>query len=92
MSKLSFAAAAAALVLAASPVLAQQPGTGTGPVGQSCQDEIAKFCADKSHGDRGVRNCLEANKAKVSEACRNALDTTGPGRGMGRGMGANRAN
>lgn len=66
---------------------AAQRGDGSGPVAAACQDEIAKFCSDKSHGNRGVRNCLEENKAKVAEACRTALDTTGRGRGQGKGQG-----
>ncbi len=62
-------------------------GPGQGPVAASCGDEIAKLCAGKEHGGGAVRACLEANKDKVSAACKAALDTTGPGRGMGRGMG-----
>lgn len=64
---------------------AAQRGDGSGPVATACQDDIAKYCSDKSHGDRSVRTCLEANKDKVAEACRTALDTTGPGRGRGQG-------
>ncbi len=60
---------------------AAQRGTGSGPVAASCQDEIAKYCADKSHGNRAVRTCLEENKDKASAACRTALETTGGGRG-----------
>ena len=63
---------------------AAQRGTGDGPVAAACQDDIAEYCADKSHGNRGVRTCLEQNREKVSEACRTALDTTGGGRGRGR--------
>jgi hypothetical protein len=62
---------------------AAQRGTGSGPVAAACQDEIAKYCSDKSHGNRGVRTCLEKNQDKVSEACRTALETTGGGRGRG---------
>lgn len=73
----AFAAAAASM-----PALAQK-----GPVAQACKDDIAAHCAGKSHQNREVRNCLEANKDKVSAACKTALDNTGPGKGMGRGMG-----
>ncbi len=51
-----------------------------GPVATACADEITKFCADKEHGQGEVRACLEANKDKVSDACKTALDTTGGGR------------
>lgn len=65
----------------AMPVLAQ------GPVAAACQAEIAKFCAGLEHGQGAVRKCLEANKDQASAACKTALDTTGPGKGMGGGMG-----
>jgi cysteine rich repeat protein len=56
----------------------------TGPVATMCKDDIAKYCAGKTHGDREVRACLEANKAKVSADCKTALETTGGGKGKGR--------
>ena len=54
-----------------------------GPVATACSAEIAKFCADKKHGQGEVRACLELNKDKVSSECKSALDTTGPGKGKG---------
>ncbi len=51
-----------------------------GPVATACADDIAKYCADKEHGQGEVRACLEANEDKVSAACRTALETTGGGR------------
>lgn len=74
---------AACLALAAvSASFAQQPGKGPtqGPVITQCKDDIAKFCAGKSH-DGEVRACLEAKKAEVTAACKTALDTTGGGQG-----------
>lgn len=56
----------------------QSPGTG--PVAAQCQKDIETLCAGKEHGSGAVRDCLEANKAKVSDACKAALDTTGMGR------------
>ena len=76
-------AIASCLALAAvSASLAQQPGKGPGqgPVITQCKDDIAKFCAGKSH-DGEVRACLEAKKAEVTVACKTALDTTGGGQG-----------
>jgi hypothetical protein len=57
---------------------AAQPG----PVSTVCQSDIAKLCAGKVH-DGEVRACLEANYAKVSVDCKDALDNTGGGRGLG---------
>ncbi|MGE0699730.1 MAG: hypothetical protein AB7O57_11585 [Hyphomicrobiaceae bacterium] len=71
--------AIAALLLSATAALAQ-----SGPVATACKDDIAKLCAGKAH-DGAVRGCLEANKAKVAAACKTALDTTGPGKGGGKG-------
>lgn len=69
-------------VAMSAPALARQ-----GPVGAACKEDIAAHCAGKSHQNREVRNCLEANKDKVSAPCRSALESTGPGKGMGQGMG-----
>ena len=63
-----------------SPAFAQQ-----GPVAMSCKEDIAKYCADKEHGKGEVRACLEAAKDKVTDECKAALDSTGPGKGMGQG-------
>ena len=63
----------------AAPAMAQNP-SGNGPVATACQQDIEKLCAGKEHGQGAVRACLESNKANVSAACANALDSTGPGR------------
>lgn len=52
----------------------------SGPVATACKDDIPKYCAGKEHGQGEVRACLEANKEKVSPACKEALETTGGGR------------
>jgi hypothetical protein len=57
-----------------------------GPVATACKDDIPKLCAGKEHGQGEVRACIEANKDKVSAACKAALDSTGPGKGMGQGQ------
>lgn len=51
-----------------------------GPVATACADDIPKFCAGKEHGQGEIRACLEANKDKVSAACRSALENTRGGR------------
>lgn len=53
----------------------------TGPVASQCATDIQNYCTGKQHGSGQVRACLTANRDKVSAACREALDTTGPGRG-----------
>ncbi|HWE19682.1 MAG TPA: hypothetical protein VG758_21285 [Hyphomicrobiaceae bacterium] len=73
LSRLSFLAIASAGLAAAA-------SAQTGPVATTCKDDIAKYCAGKTH-DGEVRACLTAAKGKVSAACRTALDTTGPGKG-----------
>jgi hypothetical protein len=79
----------AGVVLTSVAALAQQGmggmgggmgGTpGMGPVALHCNDDAATLCAGKTHQNREVRTCLEQNIAKVSPACRNALNSTGPG-------------
>ena len=79
MSKLLYAIALSAIGISA--VLAQD-----GPVATACRDDLAKYCAGKNHVTREARTCLEDNKAKVSDACKTALNTTGGGRGPGMGQ------
>ncbi len=76
---LSATVLAVAVTVAGSAVQAQQ-----GPVASACSDEIKTYCAGKQHARREIRMCLEANKDKVSAACKTALETTGPGKGMRR--------
>jgi hypothetical protein len=71
------AIAAALLALAALSTAAQAQ---QGPVATACKDDIPNYCAGKEHGQGEVRACLEANKDKVTAACKEALETTGPGR------------
>jgi hypothetical protein len=60
---------------------AMAQGMGTGPVAKQCASNIQKFCADMQHGHGEVRACLESKKDKVTPACKEALETTGGGRG-----------
>jgi hypothetical protein len=76
--------AAAVLLVTVSTAPAQN-----GPVAGACATEIEKYCKGLPHVNRAVRNCLEENKEKASPACREVLDTTGPGRGGGYGRGGN---
>lgn len=58
-----------------------------GSVATACKDDMPKVCAGKEHVQGEMRSCLEANKDKVSAACKTALESTGPGKGMGTGQG-----
>jgi len=81
MKRKTLAIIAAGLCLGVgTPAFAQRPDPGTGPVAAACQQDIEKLCSGKEHGAGAVRDCLESNKAKVSAACANALNTTGGGR------------
>ena len=55
-------------LLAASPAFAQAPAGGGRMA--ACREDAQKFCADKSGPDR--RACMEANKDKLSDACKAA--------------------
>lgn len=74
--KLVNATLAAAVGLASSMTAA---AAQSGPVATACKDDIPKFCAGKEHGppEHAVRLCLDANKDKVSPACKEALQSTG---------------
>ena len=58
----------------------------SGPVANQCSAEIKEYCASLSHYQGSVRACLESHRSEVSTSCRQALDTTGPGSGMGMQM------
>ncbi|MBS0246469.1 MAG: hypothetical protein JSR61_07590 [Proteobacteria bacterium] len=69
-----------AAVSHAQPAGPRNQGPGTGPVVAACQNETQQLCEGKEHGGGAIRACLEANRAKLSTDCKNALDSTGPGR------------
>ncbi len=64
---------------ASAPALAQR-----GTVAAQCAPDIQAYCPDAGHGARQTRTCLEKNRDKLTAECRQALDSTGPGRGRGR--------
>lgn len=71
------------VLTAASIILATSAMAQSGPVATSCEQDIAKYCAGKKHGDGEVRDCLEDNIDKVTADCKTALETTGGGQGRG---------
>jgi hypothetical protein len=78
MPKLMFLLALAALSTfgVVEPAMAQHERIAT-----ACKEDIAKYCADKRRGTGEVLTCLKANKDKISQRCKNALQYTGPARG-----------
>ncbi len=62
--------AAALLAATAGGAFAQQPPQGGGGGMAACREDAQKFCADKTGPDR--RTCMEANKDKLSDACKAA--------------------
>ncbi len=59
---------------------AAAPSVRSAPVATYCKDDIAKLCAGLPQDD-SIRDCLEMNFDRVSDACRRALDATGGRRG-----------
>ena len=84
--KLTTMALIAAALLASPPMALAQRG----PVASACASDIETYCKGLPHANRQVRICLERNKDKVADACRQALDSTGGGRGCGAGGGCGR--
>lgn len=89
MRQLPLAAAVAVLAIAGIDAAAAQDrgygrGYARGPVATMCAPDIAAYCRGYSHGNRGVRSCLERRWSRLSSPCKAALDNTGGGRGMGR--------
>lgn len=55
-------------------------------VANTCRDEIAQYCADKSQENSETRTCLEANEDKLSDLCKTALEMTGASQGLRHGQ------
>ena len=61
---------AAALMAVTGTAFAQGAPQGGGGGMAACREDAQKFCADKTGPDR--RACMEANKDKLSDACKAA--------------------
>ena len=61
-------------VAAAQDVGAQERG-GTRQQQRACRPDILRLCRDmQDQNDEAMANCLKANAAKLSPACRQALE------------------
>ena len=83
------------LKMAAAGVLALSPFGGAalaqGMIASECKAEIAEFCAQTPHGAGAVPACLSQHADALTDACKAALASKGPGwgrtkRGPGEGM------
>jgi len=61
---------AVALIIAAGPAFA------VGPVHKACEADMAKLCPDVPREHGKTRDCMEAQKDKLSQACKSALEST----------------
>jgi hypothetical protein len=72
--------AAAMLAIAAGSALAQNGAPPAGGGMAACRDDAQKLCPDKTGPDR--RACMEANKDKLSDACKAARAARASGGGQ----------
>ena len=74
--------AAAVLAMGASAALAQNgaPPRAAAARMSACRDDAQKLCPDKTGPDR--RACMEANKDKLSDACKAARAARASGGGQ----------
>jgi hypothetical protein len=73
--------AAAVLAMGAGTAFAQNgPPPGGGGGMSACRDDAQKLCPDKTGPDR--RACMEANKDKLSDACKAARAARASGGGQ----------
>ena len=63
-------ACALALTVIAGPAFA------TGPVHKACEADMAKLCPNTPREHGKTRDCMEAQKDKLSPACKSALEST----------------
>ena len=64
---------AAALVVVPSLVYAQQGGA-TDPERAACSPSVKRYCSNTiSQGDLAILGCLQANRPKISRACKKVL-------------------
>jgi hypothetical protein len=73
----------ASLAVVATCVTGTSVNAQQGTVANACKEDIATYCADKPNAHGEARACLQANRNKISDVCKMALDTTGPVKGTG---------
>jgi hypothetical protein len=69
----------AALIAVCPPVLVQAAYQGTAKERAACRPDVRKFChtVKAGSGSGAFLNCLQANRPKLSKACRNVLERHG---------------
>jgi Cysteine rich repeat len=77
----------AVLIAGATPALAQPPfplplppiplPTGTPEERAACQPDVQKFCEQALPDTMRVLHCLQANRTRISRACRQVLERHG---------------
>jgi hypothetical protein len=74
MAKIAKLALLSAFLAANVPAFAQQGGTADQRA--ACTPDVRKFCKSipKGSDDSMYYNCLQANRAKVSDKCRRVMD------------------
>lgn len=55
------------------PALAADPPRPGGPVFEACKADIASLCAGIQPGGGRIKECLRANRDKLSEGCKSAI-------------------
>jgi uncharacterized protein YdeI (BOF family) len=67
--------ALAIVLLITTPALAQQQGTAEEQA--ACRGDAIRFCASHAGNQPAMRQCLAANKARLSPACRAVVEARG---------------
>ena len=74
-----FAALIAAVLAASLPAAPSMAQQGTAEQQAACRGDTRRFCrsVDPDSGTFGILSCLRQNRAKLSKACRNLLESHG---------------
>jgi len=60
--------------LSMSAMAEEAPPSGRGQIRAACGDDAAKLCPGIEPKGGALRECLQGNKEKLSQACSEALD------------------
>lgn len=68
-----FIATALILSILAVPAFAGEPQTPRGAVREACKADVASLCSGLQPGGGRIRECLKANRDKLSDGCKSAI-------------------